>query len=179
LHEKIELRSCIVSLEADFKVPIPTSCSTCELHAVKNLDLPKCVGRLQDENDKLREMLSWLSSQEHQLGMMIASCKRFDGWASGFDKVKGVVREKGNLGMFQFHYNPHPKTNLLPSQTSCLNRKRNQVRNLVMRLTPSLSPDQSISIVNFVERMVTRTSFAIREGERRVLENLSPSKHRV
>jgi hypothetical protein len=82
LHEKIvELRSRIVSLEADLKVPIPTSCSTCELHAVKNLDLAKCVGRLQDENDKLREVLSWLSSQEPQLGMMIASCKRFDGWA--------------------------------------------------------------------------------------------------
>jgi predicted nucleic acid-binding Zn-ribbon protein len=36
LHEKIaELRSCIVSLEADLKVPIPTFCSTCELHVVK------------------------------------------------------------------------------------------------------------------------------------------------
>jgi hypothetical protein len=45
------------------------------------LDLAKCVGRLQDENDKLREVLSWLSSRESQLGMMIASCKRFDGWA--------------------------------------------------------------------------------------------------
>jgi hypothetical protein len=88
LHEKItELQSCIVLLEADLKVPIPTSRSTCELHAVKNLDLAKCVGRLQDENDKLREVLSWLSSQEPQLGMMIASCKRFDGWAFGFDKV--------------------------------------------------------------------------------------------
>jgi hypothetical protein len=84
LHEKIvELRSRIVSLEADLKVPIPTSCSTCELHAVKNLDLAKCIGRLQDENNKLREVLSWLSSQEPQLGMMIASCKRFDGWALG------------------------------------------------------------------------------------------------
>jgi hypothetical protein len=48
---------------------------------MKNLDLAKCVGRLQDENDKLREVRSWLSSQEPQPGMMIASCKRFDGWA--------------------------------------------------------------------------------------------------
>jgi hypothetical protein len=65
LHEKIvELRSHIVSLEADLKVSIPTSCSTCELHAVNNLDLAKCVGRLQDESDKLCEVLSWLSSQE-------------------------------------------------------------------------------------------------------------------
>jgi hypothetical protein len=53
LHEKIaELQSCIASLEADLKVSIPTSCSTYKLHAVKNLDLVKCVGRLQDENDK-------------------------------------------------------------------------------------------------------------------------------
>jgi hypothetical protein len=88
LHEKIvELHSRIVSLEADFKVPIPTSCSTCELHAMKNLDLAKCVGRSQDENDKLREALSWLSSQEPHLGMMIASCKSFDSWALGLDKV--------------------------------------------------------------------------------------------
>jgi hypothetical protein len=88
LHEKIvELRSRIVSLEADLKVPIPTSFSTCELHAMKNLELAQCVDHLQDENNKLHEVLSWLSSQEPQLGMMIASCKRFDGWALGFDKV--------------------------------------------------------------------------------------------
>jgi hypothetical protein len=87
LHEKIvELRSHIVSLEVDLKVPIPTSCSTCELHAMKNLDA-QCVNHSHDENNKLREVLSWLSSQEPQLDMMIASCKRFDGWALGFDKV--------------------------------------------------------------------------------------------
>jgi hypothetical protein len=40
LHEKFaELRSRIISLEADLKVSIPTSCSTYELHAVKNLEL--------------------------------------------------------------------------------------------------------------------------------------------
>jgi hypothetical protein len=54
---------------------------------MKNLDLAKCVGRLQDEKDKLREALSWLSSQEPQLGMMIASCKCFDDWALGLYKV--------------------------------------------------------------------------------------------
>jgi hypothetical protein len=85
--------------------------------------------------------------------------------------VRAVVREKGNLGMFQFHHNPHPKTNLHASQTSCLSLVRNQVgslvRNRLKSLTPSLSPDQSVSIMSFVERMVTRESFAIREGERR------------
>jgi hypothetical protein len=64
LHEKmVELRSHIVSLEADLKVPIPT-CSTYELHAVKNLELAQCVDNLQDENNKLCKVLSWLSSQE-------------------------------------------------------------------------------------------------------------------
>jgi hypothetical protein len=43
-------------------VPIPTSCSTCELHAMKNLELAQCVDDLQDENYKLCEVLSWLSS---------------------------------------------------------------------------------------------------------------------
>jgi hypothetical protein len=37
---------------------------------------------------------------------------------------------------------------------------------LVKSLIPSLSPDQSVSIVSFVEKMVTRESFAIRERER-------------
>jgi hypothetical protein len=111
LHEKIvDLRSSSVSLEADLKMPIPTSCSTCELHAVKNLDLAKCVGRLRDENDKLREMLSWLSSQESQLGMMTASCKRFDGWALGLDKVgEGSGEREGKFGNVSAPPQPTPK----------------------------------------------------------------------
>jgi hypothetical protein len=44
---------------------------------------------------------------------------------------------------------------------------RNPVRSLVKSLTPSLSQDQSVSIVSFVERMVTRGIFSIREEERR------------
>jgi hypothetical protein len=47
LHEKIvQLRSRNVSPDADLKVPIPTSCSTCELHAIKNLELAQCVDDL-------------------------------------------------------------------------------------------------------------------------------------
>jgi hypothetical protein len=111
LHEKVvELRSRIASLEADLKVPIPTSCSTCELHAMKNLDLAKCVGRLQHENDKLHETLSWLSSQEPQLGMMIASCKRFDGWTLGLDKVgEGSGEREGIFGNVSVPPQPAPK----------------------------------------------------------------------
>jgi hypothetical protein len=93
--------------------------------------------------------------------------------------VGAVVREKENLGMFQFHHNPYPKTSLHPSQTNReKNRVRRQVKSLVRNqggslvrsrvksLTPSLSQDQSVSIVSFVERRVTRESFAIRERER-------------
>jgi hypothetical protein len=172
-HEKIvELRSRIVSLEDDLKVLIPTSCSTCELHAMKNLELAQCVDHLQDENNKLREVLSWLSSQEPQLGMMIASCKRFDGWALGFNKVGESSGEReGKFGNVPVPPQSTPKDKFAPKPNSCLNRERNQVRNQVRSpvksLTPSLSPDQSVSIVSFVERMVTRKSFAIREGERR------------
>jgi hypothetical protein len=55
LHGKIdEMHAYIVSLEAKLKEPIPTSCSTCELHALKNLELAHYVDRLQDENDELR-----------------------------------------------------------------------------------------------------------------------------
>jgi hypothetical protein len=111
LHEKnVEFRSRIVSLEADLKMPIPTSCSTCELHAIKNLDLAKYVGRLQDENDKLLEVLSWLSSQEPQLGMMVASCKRFDGWALGLDKVgEGSGEREWKFGNVSAPPQPTPK----------------------------------------------------------------------
>jgi hypothetical protein len=72
LHEKIaEFRTRIVSLEADLKVLVPTSCSTCELHVVKNLELGQCVDLLQIGNGDLQNLLSWLSSQDPQLGMMM------------------------------------------------------------------------------------------------------------
>jgi hypothetical protein len=46
-HGKIdEMHAYIVSLEAEFKAPVPTSCSTCELHVVKNLELAHYVDRL-------------------------------------------------------------------------------------------------------------------------------------
>jgi hypothetical protein len=128
LHEKIaELRSCIVSLEADLKVHIPTSCSTCELHAVKNLDLAKCVGHLQDEDDKLREVLSWLPSQEPQLGMMIASYKRFDGWALGFDKVGESSGEReGKFGNVPVPPQSTPKDKFAPKPNQLLKPREKQ-----------------------------------------------------
>jgi hypothetical protein len=46
LHGKIdEMHSYTVSLEAKLNEPIPTSCFTCELHALKNLELAHYVDR--------------------------------------------------------------------------------------------------------------------------------------
>jgi hypothetical protein len=43
LHGKIdEMHAYTVSLEANLKKPMPTSCSTCELHALKNQELAHC-----------------------------------------------------------------------------------------------------------------------------------------
>jgi hypothetical protein len=58
LHGKIdEMHVYTVSLKAKLKESIPTSCSTCELHALKKLELAHYVDRLQDENDELRKMM--------------------------------------------------------------------------------------------------------------------------
>jgi hypothetical protein len=76
-HGKIdEMHAYTVSFEAKFKEPVPTSCSTCEVHALKNLELAHYVNRLQDESDELRKMMGWLSGHEPQLRMMMETYKR-------------------------------------------------------------------------------------------------------
>jgi hypothetical protein len=88
LHSKIDdMHAYTVSLESKLKEPIPTSCSTCELHALKNVELAHYVDRLQDENDELRKLMSWLSSHEPQLRIMIETYKRQDGKGLGANKV--------------------------------------------------------------------------------------------
>jgi hypothetical protein len=55
LHEKLDVSLVYArSLEAQRKAPIPTTCSTCEINAVKNMELAHYVDRLQDEKDELR-----------------------------------------------------------------------------------------------------------------------------
>jgi hypothetical protein len=72
LHEKLDVSLVYARcLEAQLKAPIPTSCSTCEVNAVKNIELAHYVDNLQDENDELRKMMDWLSGHEPQLRMMI------------------------------------------------------------------------------------------------------------
>jgi DNA repair exonuclease SbcCD ATPase subunit len=88
LHAKIdEMHAYTGSLEAKLKEPIPTSCSTCEMHALKNLELAHYADRLQDENDELRKLMSWLSGHEPQLRIMIETFKRQDGEGLGANKV--------------------------------------------------------------------------------------------
>jgi hypothetical protein len=89
LHAKInEMLVYTDSLEAKLKEPIPTSCSTCEMHALKNLELAHYVDRLQDENDELRKLMGWLCGHEPQLRIMIESFKRQDGEGLGANKVR-------------------------------------------------------------------------------------------
>jgi hypothetical protein len=60
LNEKLDASLVYTrSLEAQLKAPIPTICSTCEINAVKNMELAHYVDRLQDENDELRKLMGW------------------------------------------------------------------------------------------------------------------------
>jgi hypothetical protein len=97
LHEKTdEMHAYTVSLEAKLKEPIPTSCSTCELHALKNMELAHYVDRLQDENDELRKLMGRLSGHEPQLRIMIKTFKSQNGEGLGANKV-GVGSEENIL----------------------------------------------------------------------------------
>jgi hypothetical protein len=72
LHEKLNVSLVYArSLEAQLKAPIPTSCSTCEINAMKNMEIAHYVDHLQDENDELRKLMGWLSGHEPQLRIMI------------------------------------------------------------------------------------------------------------
>jgi small-conductance mechanosensitive channel len=98
LHENIdEMHADTVSLEAKLKEPIPTSGSTYELHALKNLELAHYVDRLQDENDELRKLMGWLSGHEPQLRIMIETYKRQDGEGLGANKVGEVSQSHQKL----------------------------------------------------------------------------------
>jgi hypothetical protein len=92
-HEKIdEMHAYTVLLKAKLNEPVPTSFSTCELLALKNLELAHYVDRLQDENDELRKLMVWLSGHEAQLSIMIETYKRQDGerlWANKVSEGSG------------------------------------------------------------------------------------------
>jgi hypothetical protein len=65
MHEKLDVSLAYArSLEAQLKASIPTICSTCEVNAVKNMELAHYVDRLQDENYELRKLMGWLSGHK-------------------------------------------------------------------------------------------------------------------
>jgi hypothetical protein len=113
----------IVSLEAKLKEPIPTSCSTCELHALKNLELAHYVDRLQDENDELRKLMGWLSGHERQLRIMIETYKRQDGEGLGANKVgEGSGENVGKIGDIPKPPKTHHKNAFVPKPNHLRNR---------------------------------------------------------
>jgi hypothetical protein len=115
LHGKIdEMHAYIVSLEAKLKEPIPTSFSTCELHALTNLELSHYVDHLHDENDELRKLMGWLSGHEPQLRIMIETYKHQDGEGLGANKVGEGSRENNPEPQKTHHKNTFvPKPNHL------------------------------------------------------------------
>jgi hypothetical protein len=125
LHGKIdEMHAYIVSLEAKLKETIPTSCSTCELHALKNLELAHYVDRLQDENDELRKMMCWLSGHEPQLRIMIETYKSQDGEGLGENKVcEGSGENEGKIGDILEPPKTHHKNAFIPKPNYPRNRQ--------------------------------------------------------
>jgi hypothetical protein len=111
LHGKIdEMHAYTISLEAKLKEPVSTSCSTCEMHPLKNLELAHYVNRLQDENDELRKMMGWLSRHEPQLRMMMETYKRQHGKHLGQRRLESlVVREERRLVISKLHQKPTTK----------------------------------------------------------------------
>jgi DNA repair exonuclease SbcCD ATPase subunit len=110
LHAKIdEMHAYTSSLEAKLKEPMPTSCSTCEMHALQNLELAHYADRLQNENDELRKLMGWLSGHEPQLRMMIEAFKRWDGEGLGATKV-------GEGSGENIPEPPKPSTNMISPQ---------------------------------------------------------------
>jgi hypothetical protein len=96
LHGKFDERHAYtISLETKLKELVPTSYSTCEVHALKNLELAHYVNRLQDENDELRKMMGWLSGHEPQLRMIMETYKHQEGQALGSEKIGEISGEGG------------------------------------------------------------------------------------
>jgi hypothetical protein len=118
LHGKIdEMHAYTVSLEAKLKEPNPTSCSTYEVHAVKNLELAHYVDHLHDENDELRKMMVWLSRQEPQLRIMIEAYKHYDGQAlcseKGGEKIGDIKAPPKTFHKNAYAPKPNPLKNKL------------------------------------------------------------------
>jgi hypothetical protein len=109
--------------EAQLKAPIPTSCSTCEIIDVKNMELAHYVDHLKNENDELRKLMGWLSGHEPQLRIMIETYKRRDGEALGANKVgEGSGENDGKIGDTIEPPKTHHKNSFVPKPNHLRNR---------------------------------------------------------
>jgi hypothetical protein len=120
LHEKIdEMHTYTISLEAKMKLHVPTSSSTCEVHALKNLELAHYVNCLQDENDELIKMMGWLPGYEPQLKMMMETYNHYMmGKRLARRRLESVmVREERRLVISKLHQKPSTKMPMLLNRT--------------------------------------------------------------
>jgi hypothetical protein len=167
LHGKIdEMHAYTVSLEAKLKEPIPTFFSTCELHALKNLELAHYVDRLQDENDDFRKMMSWLSGHEPHLRMMIEAYKCYDGQALSSEKIGECSGEEGEkIGDIQAAQETYHKN-------ACVT-KPNPLRNkLDTTPDPPIFPQPTNDFQKPIKFKSTLVNvFFGKEGENRVRRN--------
>jgi hypothetical protein len=161
LHEKLDVSLAYArSLEAQLKAPIPTICYTCELNAVKNMELAHYVDHLQDENDELRQLMGWLSGHEPELRMMIEAFKRQDGEALGAKKV--------GEGSGESNVPEPPKTH----HKNAFVPKPNHLRNrLDTTPNPSLFPPQTNNFQEPIKfKSVLGNEFFGKKGEKPIEE---------
>jgi hypothetical protein len=87
------------------------------------MELAHYVDRLQDENDKLRKLMGWLSGNEPQLSTMIETFKRYDGEALGENKVgEGSGENEGKIEDIPERPKTHHKNAYAPKPNYLRNR---------------------------------------------------------
>jgi hypothetical protein len=105
---------------------------------LKNLELAHYVDRLQDENNKLRKMMGWLSGHEPQLRMMIETYKRYDVQALGSEKIGESSGEGGEkIGDIQVPPKTYHKSTYVPKPNP-LRHNLDTTQILPYSLTPQM-----------------------------------------
>jgi hypothetical protein len=112
----------VKSLEADLKYPIATSCSSCDVTALKNIELAHYLDLLQDKNYELRKMMGWLWGYKPHLRMMIEAYKRYDGQTLGSDKVGERSGEEEKIGDIPIPPQTFHKNTFVPKPNPLRNR---------------------------------------------------------
>jgi len=85
----INKEAILEKLEKATPVIPSLDCDTCASQTLVLEDLREEVLSLQDDNNRLREVLSWVYARQPQLEMIIESTKRAEGDTSGFGFGEG------------------------------------------------------------------------------------------